>query len=69
MIWTKSTEITITSGYRDITLGGTELEELMSLRFLRLILDSKFTFEAHLRKVVSKAARSLGCRALGTKVI
>ena len=46
----------IASGYCDVT----ELEELKSLRILGVTLDSKLTFETHLRKVVSKAIRSLG---------
>ena len=46
--------------YGDLILSAAELEEVKSLRILGLILDSKLTFETHLRYVVSKAARSLG---------
>ena len=46
-------------GYGILTLGGTELEEVKSLRILGVTLDSKLTFEAHLREVVLKAARSV----------
>ena len=35
-------------GYSDLTLGGTELEEVKGLRFFGATLDSKFTFETHL---------------------
>ena len=47
------------NGY--LTLGGVELEEVIKeLRILGLTLDSKLMFETLLRKVVSKAVRSLG---------
>ena len=46
-------------GYGILTLGGTELEEVKSLRILGVTLDSKLTFEAHLRQVVLNAARSV----------
>ena len=36
-----------------------ELEEVKSLRIVAVTLDSKLTLEIHLRKVVSKTARSL----------
>ena len=48
----------IAHGYGDLTLGGTELE-VKSLHILVVALASKLTFEMHVRKVVSKAARSL----------
>ena len=51
---------TIAPDYFDYTLGGEELEEVKSLRILRVTIDSKLTFETHLREVVSKAARRLG---------
>ena len=51
---------TIAPGYGDLTLGGTELEEVKSLRILGMTFDSKLTFETHVREVASKAARSLG---------
>ena len=47
---------TVTLGYGDLTLCGAELEKVYSLRIFGITLDSKLTFEAHLRKVVSKAA-------------
>ena len=49
----------IAPGYGDLTLGGTELQEVNSLRILGVTLDSKLTFETHVREVVSKVARSL----------
>ena len=51
---------TCVPGYGDLTHGGDELEEVKSLRILGVTFDSKLTFEAHLREVVSKAARNLG---------
>ena len=44
-------------GYDDLTLGGAELEEVKSLRILRVTFYSKLTL---LLEVVSKAARNLG---------
>ena len=46
--------------YGDLVLGGDWLEKLVSLRILGVPLDSKLTFETHLREVASKVARSLG---------
>ena len=46
--------------YSNLTLGRAELEEIKSLRILRVTLDSKLTFKAHLQEVVSKTAMSLG---------
>ena len=43
----------------DLTVGGAELEEVKGLRILGVTVDSKLTFETHLREVVSKAAKSL----------
>ena len=57
MVVSRSRIIATCSG--DLTLGGDELEELKSLRILGVTLDSKLTFEIHLREVVSKTARSL----------
>ena len=51
-------------GYGDLTLGGTELEEVLSLRILGVTLDSKLTFEINLRKFVTNAARSWVSRAM-----
>ena len=51
---------TIAPGDGDLTLGGAELEKINNLRILGLTLDSKLTFENHLREVVSKTARCLG---------
>ena len=51
---------TIARGYSDLTLGGTELEEVKSLCVLGVTFDSKSTFETHVQAVVSKAARSVG---------
>ena len=45
--------------YGDLTLGGTKFEEVRSLSLLGITLDSKLTFETHLREVLSKVARSL----------
>ena len=50
---------TIAPGNGDLTLSGAELEELRRLRVLGVTLNSKLTFETHLREVVSKAARRL----------
>ena len=41
-------------GYGDLTLGGTELEKLKILHILGVTLDSKLTYEAHLREDVSR---------------
>ena len=46
--------------YGDLTLGGAELEEVQILRIRKVTLDSMLSFENHLRKIVSKAARNLG---------
>ena len=46
-------------GYGDLTLDGAKLKKLKSLLIPRVPLDSKLTFETHLREVVSKAVRSL----------
>ena len=46
-------------GYRDFTLGGTELEEVKSLRILGVTFDSTLTFETYLWEIVSKAVRNL----------
>ena len=46
--------------YCDITLSGADLEDGKSLRILGVILDSKLTFETHLREIVSKVVGSLG---------
>ena len=47
---TKSTVVsrfqTSTFGYSDLTIGGVELEEVKTLRILRVTLDSKLTFES-----------------------
>ena len=51
---------TIAPDYGDLTLGGAELVEVKGLRILGVILDSKLTFEIHLREVVSKVASNLG---------
>ena len=51
---------TITPGYGDLTVGGAELEEVNGLCILGATLDSKLSFEPHLREVVSKAAISMG---------
>ena len=45
-------------GY-DLTLGGAELEELKSLRFLEVTSNCKLTFETHLREIISKDARNI----------
>ena len=47
-------------GYVDLTLGGAELFKKIRRRILGVTLDSKLTFEAYLREVMSKAARNLG---------
>ena len=51
--------------YGDLTLGCATLEEIQSLRILRVTFDYKLTLKMHLREVVSKATRNLGvvCRA------
>ena len=51
---------TIAPGYGNLTLGSAEPEEVKSVRIIGVILDSKLTFETHLRHVMSKEARSLG---------
>ena len=50
----------IASGYDDLTLGSAEIEEVKSPRILEVTLNFKLTFEAPMREVVSKVARSLG---------
>ena len=45
--------------YGHLSLGGGELEEVKSLRILWVTLDSKLTFETHMRETVPKVARSL----------
>ena len=47
-------------GNGDFTLGGAVIEEVKSLPVLGVTLDSKLTFETHLREVVSKTAINLG---------
>ena len=56
---------TFAPDYGNLTLDDAEFEKLRSLRILGVIYDSKLMFETHFRKVVSKAASSLGvvCRA------
>ena len=49
---------TIALNYCDFNLGGAELEEVMMLRILGVTFDCWLTFETHLRKVMSKAARA-----------
>ena len=51
---------TFAPGYCDLPLSGAELEKLKSRRTLGVTLDSKLTFETYIRKVVLKAATSLG---------
>ena len=51
---------TIAPCYGNLTLDGAELEELTSLHIPGVTLDSKLTFETHLREVVSMAGRCLG---------
>ena len=46
-----SRSLTNALSYCDLTFGGAELEELNSLRILRVILDSKLTFETYLVKL------------------
>ena len=48
---------TIAPSYGNRSLGGAELEKSQSLYILEVTLESKLTFETHLREVVSKAAR------------
>ena len=55
----KSRSRTLAPGYSDLALFGAGLEEIQSLRIIGVKCESKFTFETHLRKVVSKTARSL----------
>ena len=54
---------TIAIGYGYLTRSGLELQEVKSLRIPVLILDSKLTFETHLREVMSKTTKSLGASA------
>ena len=56
----KKTKSMLNLCYGDLTLGGAEIKEVMRLRIFRVPLDSKLTFEIHLREVVSKAAISFG---------
>ena len=51
--------------YDDFTLEGAELEEVKSLRVLRITIDYKLKFDTHLREIVSKAAWSFGVRRAG----
>ena len=50
----------IASGYSDPTLSSAVLDALKSLCILGATVDSKLTFDTHLREVMSKAARNLG---------
>ena len=43
----------------NLALDGAELKRVKCLRILGVPSDSELTFETHLRKVVSKSARSL----------
>ena len=45
--------------YGNLILGGAELEEIKGLRILGVNLESKWTYETHLRESLSKEARSL----------
>ena len=62
----KKTNSMVVSRFRtsDPGYGDSLLDELslrrQSLRILGVTIDSKLTFEMHLREVVSKAARNLG---------
>ena len=46
-------------GYGVLTLGSAELVEIRGLRILGVTFDSMLTFEKHLQKIVSKAAKNL----------
>ena len=59
----------IAPGYGYLTLGGGVLGELKGLRILGITLDSKLTFETHLREVVSKGIQESGSRAPSRKVV
>ena len=54
-----------------LTLGSAEFEKVKNLHILRVTLDSKLAFEAHLREVVSKAGRSLevGAEQVGYLIV
>ena len=56
----KKTISVVISRFRAIVLGygGTELEEVKSMRILGVIFYSKWTFEIHLRELVPEAARN-----------
>ena len=57
-------------GYGDLIIDGADLEEVKTLRVLGVTLDSKLTFEAHLREFVPKPARSPGfLRCAGKKKV
>ena len=59
---------TIGPGYSDLNLGGAKIEEVNGLRILGVTLDFKWTFETHVREVVSMAARSLGIMRLAGRL-
>ena len=50
----------VAPGYGDLSLSCAVLQEVKSLRILRVTLDYTLTFNTHLQEIVSKAARSLG---------
>jgi hypothetical protein len=52
----------------ELLLGGSVLDVSQSLVVLGVTLDSKLTFEAHIRKVVSSSSRALGIMRKASKI-
>ena len=46
--------------HQDITLNNTIIENVQELKILGVVFDSKFTFENHLRTMLSNSSRKLG---------
>ena len=51
---------TIAPPYPDLVLNGTVIDMVKELRVLGVVLDSKLTFESHVRCVAAAASRKLG---------
>ena len=55
-----SRSLTNASCYGDLALSGAVFKKVKSLIIIGVILDSKLTFETHLREILPKAATNLG---------
>ena len=60
---------TISPRYGDLTLSGTELEEVKSLRILGVALDSKLTLCRKCAGSCVESGQESGCRAPRRKVV